>query len=281
MTTRTLSSVARLCALGLCTFTATGAFAQHAGDSVISTGWFHIAPQDSSKPMTTHVNQDFINPLIIPPSFTSPGSGAKVSNSDTLGLVFTHFLTDNIAMQTVAGVPAKFKLNGQGVIAPPGIAGALTSIDLGAPANNPIVQSVRQWSPALVFQYYFRDADASLRPFLGLGVSYTFFTDVKLNPNFEAQLNRNFGDVLASTSGHNGPTRVEAKSSSSWQPVLNAGVGYTFDKHWIATASVSYVPLKTTANIKIKAADGTVLSSSDAEIRLNPIVTFVSLGYKF
>lgn len=62
---------------------------------------------------------------------------------------------------------------------------------------------------------------------------------------------------------------------------VHAGFSYAFDKHWAASASVSYLPLKTTANIKIKAQDGTVLSSSDAEIKLNPIVAFVSLGYKF
>lgn len=282
MTTRINRSVARICALGLgASLAATNAIAQQAGDNVVNLGWFHIAPQDSSKPMTTSVTQEGLTPALVPSSFTSPGSGAKVSNADTLGLVITHFVTDNIALQTVAGIPAKFKLTGQGVIAPPGLAGALTSIDLGASANNPIVQSVRQWSPALVLQYYFGQANSAWRPFLGIGVSYTFFTNVSLNPNFEAALNNNFGSVLSVTSGHTGATTVEAKSSASWQPVFNAGFSYAFDKHWVASASVSYVPLKTTANIKIKAADGTVLSSSDAEIKLNPIVTFVSLGYKF
>ncbi|VVE19044.1 membrane protein [Pandoraea horticolens] len=282
MTTRTYRFAARLCALGFgISLASTSAIAQQAGDNVVNLGWFHIAPQDSSKPMTTSVTQEGLTPALVPSNFTSPGSGAKVSNADTLGLVVTHFFTDNIALQTVAGVPAKFKLTGQGVIAPPSIAGALTSIDLGVAQNNPIVQSVRQWSPALVLQYYFGQANSSLRPFLGVGVSYTFFTNVSLNPNFEAALNQNFGSVLALTSGHNGPTSVEAKSSASWQPVFNAGLSYAFDKHWVASASVSYLPLKTTANIKIKAQDGTVLSSSDAEIKLNPIVTFVSLGYKF
>jgi len=282
MTTRTYRSAACFCALGIgISLASTSATAQQAGDNVVNLGWFHIAPQDSSKPMTTSTNQEGITPTLVPASFTSPGSGAKVSNADTLGLVFTHFVTDNIAVQTVAGVPAKFKLTGEGVIAPPGLAGALTSIDLGAAQNNPIVQSVRQWSPALVFQYYFGQANSTWRPFLGVGVSYTFFTNVSLNPNFESALNQNFGSVLAFTSGHNGPTSVEAKSSASWQPVLNAGFSYAFTKHWVASASVSYIPLKTTANIKIKAQDGTVLASSDAEIKLNPIVTFVSLGYKF
>lgn len=172
MTTRTYRAVARSCALGLgISFITTGAFAQQAGDNVINVGWFHIAPQQSSNPLTTNVTQEGLTSTLVPSSFTSPGTGVHVSNSNTLGIVFTHFLTDNIALQSVAGVPAKFKLNGQGVIAPPGIAGALTSIDIGAGANNPIVSSVRQWSPAAILQYYFGHADSAFRPFIGIGAS--------------------------------------------------------------------------------------------------------------
>lgn len=276
MKMRIMASVACACTA------ATGAVhAQSAGDNIISTGWLHIAPRDSSKPLTTSVTQYPLTSLAVPANFTSPGTGVSVSNADTAGLVFTHFLTDHIAAQMVAGVPPKFSLTGKGVIAPPGVAGALTSIDIGAPQNNPIVASVREWSPALVMQYYFGAAQARLRPFLGLGVSYNFFTNIKLNPNFEAALNRNFGTVLAALAMKPGATSVEAKSSPSWQPVFNAGFSYAFDKHWVGSASVSYVPLKTTANIKIKAADGSVLSSSDADIKINPIVTFVSVGYRF
>lgn len=257
------------------------AHAQQAGDNMVNFGWLHIAPQDSSSPMTTNVNQQFLTPLVVPASFTSPGTGASVSNGDTAALVFTHFFTDNIAAQMVTGIPPTFQLTGHGVIAPPGIAGALSSIDIGAPNNNPIVGSVRQWSPALVLQYYFGEAQSRLRPFLGVGVSYTFFTNIQLNPHFENELNQNFGSVLTTLSGRTGPTSVEASSSPSWEPVFNAGLSYAFNKHWFGSASVSYVPLKTTATIKIKAADGTVLSTSDANIKINPIVTYLSLGYRF
>ena len=102
MTTRAYRSVACLCALGLFVSLApTRAIAQQAGDNVVNLGWFHIAPQDSSKPMTTGVTQEGLTPTLVPSSFTSPGSGAKVSNADTLGLVITHFVTDNIAVQTI------------------------------------------------------------------------------------------------------------------------------------------------------------------------------------
>lgn len=276
MKTRIMASAAFACAIAAGT-----AHAQSAGDNIISAGWLHIITADSSKPMTTQVTQYPLTSLAVPAHFTSPGTGASVSNADTAALVLTHFFTDHLAVQSVAGVPPTFSLSGHGVIAPPGIAGALSSIDIGAAKSNPIVGSVRQWSPTVLLQYYFGAAQSRFRPFLSAGVSYTFFTDIQLNPNFESALNQNFGTVLAALALKPGATSVEAKASPSWQPVINAGFSYAFDKHWVANASVSYLPLKTTANIKIKAADGSVLASSDADIKINPIVTFVSIGYRF
>jgi Outer membrane protein W len=132
------------------------AHAQHAGDNVAVLGWFHVMPQDSSTPLTTNVAPTPINtPLRLPSSFTSSGTGLSTNTANTVGLVFSHYLTDHIAVSTVAGVPPVFKIYGHGTIKPPGPAGALGQQDLGDPQANPIVKSVRQWSPALLFQYYF------------------------------------------------------------------------------------------------------------------------------
>ena len=256
-------------------------FAQQAGDNIISAGWLHIMPLDSSKPMTTSVTQDgHMSELsdLIPPTFTSYSTGATVSSSDTLGLVFTHFFTDNIAIEGVAGLPARMKVYGKGKIT-----AGFNGVDLGDPAINPLVTSARQWSPALLLQYYFGRADSEFRPFLGIGVCYTTFSNIHLNSAFENTMNSSFGSTLATESGHgdSSETNLEAKASSSWAPVFNAGFAYNISKHWVASGSISYVPIKTTANILIRASDGAVLSSSDAKIALNPLVTFVSLGYKF
>ena len=99
-----------------------GAMAQQAGDNVATVGWFHIMPQDSSHNLTTSViNAPINDPLRLPGSFTSPNSGLRVSNANTLGLTLTHFFTDNIALTTIAGVPPEFKLTGHGVIRAPGL----------------------------------------------------------------------------------------------------------------------------------------------------------------
>jgi outer membrane protein len=258
------------------------AHAQQAGDNVAVLGWFHVMPQSSSSPLTTHVAPTPINtPLRLPNSFTSAGTGLSSNNAETAGLVLSHFLTDHIAITEVAGVPPLFKIYGHGTITPPGPAGALGSQNLGDPSSNPIVKSVRQWSPAALLQYYFNGPHAKFRPFIGLGVSYNWFSDVQLNPNFVTSTQNNLGSVLAAGAGKPGPTQVTAKASSSWQPVFNVGAEYNITDHWGLEASVTYIPLKTTSSVIIKAADGTELSVSQAELKADPIISFLAVSYRF
>ncbi|VWC00101.1 putative outer membrane protein [Burkholderia aenigmatica] len=258
------------------------AHAQSAGSNVVTLGWFHVMPQQSSTPMTTNVAPTPINtPLRLPPSFTSPGTGLRTSGADTVGLTVSHFLTDHIAVTSVAGVPPVFKVSGQGTIRPPGPAGALGTQNIGLASVNPIVKSVRQWSPAMLLQYYFGAATAKFRPFLGLGVSYNWFSDLQLNSNFIKQTQDNLGAILAAGAGKPGTTSVEAKASSSWQPVFNAGLQYNMTEHFGLIASVTYIPLKTTSTVTIKAADGTVLSESKSDLKADPIISYVGMTYKF
>ena len=258
------------------------AFAQAAGDNVVTLGWFHVQTLDSSSNQTTTVRSTPVYSVLdLPTSFTSPGTSQTVSNADTLGLTIAHFFTDNIAVTTVAGVPPKFKLYGQGILQAPGPAGALGNVNLGSASNNPLVTSVREWSPALLLQYYLFDATSKFRPFGGVGVSYNWFSSIQLNPNFQSDLNQQLGATLAAGAGHPGPTSVKAQSSPSWQPVFNAGLTYNFTDHWSVTGSVSYIPLKTDTVITVRAADGTVLSQSKSELKVNPVISFVALGYKF
>ncbi|WP_118181993.1 OmpW/AlkL family protein [Paraburkholderia phosphatilytica] len=259
-----------------------GAYAQGTGDNVVSLGWFHVMPQDSSTPLTTYVAPTPINtPLRLPNQFTSSGTGLSTNNADTLGLLITHFWTDHIATTTVAGVPPKFKIYGSGTIKPPGPAGALGTQDLGDPGANPIVKSVRQWSPALIFQYYFRKPTDKFRPFAGIGVSYNWFSDIQLSKGFVQSTQNNLGAVLAAGAGKPGTTTVEGKASSSWAPVFNLGATYSITNHIGVVASVTYIPLKTYSSVIVRAADGTELSDSKAKLSADPIITYVGLSYKF
>ncbi len=255
--------------------------ANEAGDWVAQAGWFFIAPHESSDPLRTELTPTALGELLgIGPEFESPGTAASVDRSDTLALTLTYFVTDHLAIKAESGIPARFDLRGEGLVRPTGPAGALIGVDLGAPANNPLARA-RQWSPALLLQYYFFEPQLRLRPFVGVGATYTWFTDIELNPSFRDEVQRNFGAPLALAAGAPGPTHAEAESSPSWAPIFNAGLAYALDERWGVLASVSHVPLKTTSTIVLSAADGTRLARSETTIDLDPIVTSLLLSYRF
>ncbi|MCM3105020.1 hypothetical protein M3564_12210, partial [Staphylococcus warneri] len=147
---------------------------------VATLGWLHIMPQDSTNGLTTNLaNMPINGPLRLPGSFTSPGTSLTVNNADTVGLTLTHFFTDHIAVTSVLGVPPEFTLTGHGVIKPPGPAGALGSVNMDNPANQPAVKNARQWSPTIILQYYFNSSTAKFRPFVGIGVAYSWFSNIE------------------------------------------------------------------------------------------------------
>ncbi|SAL17389.1 membrane protein [Caballeronia udeis] len=226
----------------------TAAHAQSAGDVVANLGWFHLSPQDSSKPLTVSA---------LGTSTTETGTGASVDNADTFGLTATYFITDHIAATAVLGVPPKFDLSGSGTLSPLGQIG-----------------TAYEWSPTLLLKYYFNDAQSRLRPYIGAGGSYVWYSGVKLSPAMSS------GSFLySSTYGTalEGPTTV--KLSSSFAPVINAGLSYNINKHWSVDASLSYMWLSTRATLTTQSKLGTVTSSP--KIKLDPIISFVSIGYRF
>ncbi|WP_174254613.1 OmpW family protein [Burkholderia sp. S171] len=226
----------------------TAAHAQSAGDIVANLGWFHLAPQDSSKPLTVSA---------VGTSTTEAGTGASVDGADTFGLTATYFITDHIAATAVLGVPPKFNLSGSGSLSSLGQIG-----------------TAYEWSPTLLLKYYFNDAESHLRPYLGAGGSYVWYSGVKLSSAMSS------GSFLYSPSygvALEGPTTV--KLSSSFAPVINAGLSYNINKHWSVDASLSYMWLSTRATLTTQSKLGTVTSST--KIKLNPIISFVSVGYRF
>lgn len=251
------------------------------GDDVAQLGWLHIIANSTSTPLHTELRPSLLGSLLgVQSSFDSPGTAAQVHDADTPALIFTHFLTHHIAVQFVGGIPAEVDITGTGKVAPTGILGNFLNVDLGAPQNNPLV-SVHEWTPVLLGQYYFRPNSARLHPYLGLGLSYAWFSDLHLNGRFKQNLNSDFGQLLAFSSGHAGPTSVGAAASRSWNPVYNAGLEYDLSKHWALAASVTYAPLASTATININAQDGTLLASSKTRLSQNSLATALLLNYRF
>lgn len=222
--------------------------AQSVGQWMFNAGWLHMAPQDSSQPLTVNA---------LGRSTVMTGSGAGIGDADTFSLTAAYFVTDHIAIETILGIPPKWHLNGTGTLAGVG--------ELG---------TARAWSPAILAQYHFGQPSARFRPYLGAGVTYAWFNNIKLSNAVST------GQILYSPTvgtALEGPTSVSL--SKSFAPVINGGMTYNIDSHWSIGVSAAYSWLSTKATLTTRSSVGTVTSTS--KLKINPIVTFVSLGYRF
>lgn len=249
---RTTMTMKRKTLVGLAALAAAGsggsAFAQQAGDWVAGFGWIHLAPRDKSEPLT----------LTAPRLQVLPGSGASVSNSDTLGLNLMYFVDSHWAVEGVLGIPPKFDLYGSGTLARVGKLG-----------------DARQWSPTVLGKYYFNEGTDRFRPFVGLGATYVWYSRVNLTPGLQGALNSQLG--LPS-----GASVTSAKLDSSFAPVFNVGAAWQFDQHWGMSFSVSYIPLKTSANLTTSLArTGMPVATSRTRLTLNPVVPYLAVTYRF
>jgi outer membrane protein len=219
--------------------------AQSAGDFMLAAGWFHIMPQDKSTPI--HVTSPF-NAILA-------GSGATVESVDTLAFSANYFVTDNWVVGLDLGVPPKYKLDGTGSLSPIGRLG-----------------TAKQWAPALLGKYFFGDANARFRPWLGLGVAHVSYTNIDLTQNFKHFIGQSFLDSTAST---------DVDIDTRWAAVYNAGLSYAINKNWYAALSISYLPLKARADLTTKTNGPLGTVRSNTTVTIDPIVTYLHVGYRF
>jgi outer membrane protein len=219
--------------------------AQSAGSVTLSAGWLHIAPQGDATPLTVEsIGGAEVNRQVT-------GSGAHASSTDTMGITTEYYVTDNIGVATLFGLPLKVNLVGDGTLQKYGNLGSTKPIP-----------------PALELRYHLFSADSKFRPFVGLGVNYTWFTQVRTTNS----------QFVSDSLGPGGSAR--ATLSSSWNPVFEAGANYAITKHWSIGASLGYVPVKTQLTLYGQTATGTQIVSKST-LRLDPINVFLNVAYTF
>lgn len=252
-----------------------------AGDLIVQAGYFHIDTRDSSGPVRTELRPSPLLSLFgVPEQFTSEGTGLSISSADTPALTAKYFLTDQLSLQLEGGIPADFDTYGHGTVAPPGAAGEIVNADLGDPHTNPVASST-QWSPTVILHWNFRAPDDAVRPYIGVGAVYTWFTDVEVSDSAAEAITSSLGTALALAAGIRGDTDTTASSSSSVDPVINIGTQVQLTARWGLSLSASYLPLETTSTIKIKASDGTTLATNKVDIDIHPVVIALLVNYRF
>jgi outer membrane protein len=234
------------------------AMGQSAGSLVTSVGgaWLDFGPS-SATPLQSSSALG---------TFTSSGTGGQIHNTFTLELSTTYFVTDHIAFDLATGIPPKLQLYAQGNAKPFGAGGP--ALNLG---NLQPLATTRSWAPILFLKYYFFDAQTKLRPFIGVGANYTWYSHTNLNSTFSGALQE-----IAGPGG-----QAKASLSPSWNPAFTAGAAYNISKNWYATASVTYLFLKTNATVSAVAANGQTVLSNKTRITADPVIVFLGLGYRF
>ncbi len=161
------------------------------------------------------------------------GADAEVGDATTLLFTFEHMFTPNVGVELVLGVPPKIKAKATGSVA-----------YLGD------VLEARNVAPSLILNYHFGDAGSALRPYVGLGVNYTKFTDVKTPYGWDVKLGDSTGFLV------------------------HAGVDYAFNKNWGLFASIARVDVKS----KLVAKGATVLQT---KIDFAPRTYEAGISYRF
>lgn len=171
-----------------------------------------------------------------------PHTKADVGSDTKPVLVFDYGVTDNITVEIPLGLPFKHTLYGAGAIAGTG--------KLGTSEVLPVTTLV---------QYRFFDPKATVRPYVGAGATYAYFTKTTGSGQLTALL-----DVGGSPSTF----KVKNKLAATMQ----VGVTAAINDRWFANAEVTKTFLKTKA---------TFSTGQTQDIKFDPLGVSVGVGYKF
>jgi len=150
--------------------------------------------------------------------------------------------TDHLSVQVGLGTPYSHKLYG---------AGSLQGVgELG---------SMKQLPPTIFGQYHFMEASAPIRPYAGVGITYAIFGN-----------ETGSGTLTAITNAGGPPTTFTV--DNAWGVTPELGVTLAFNSKWFADIMVGKTYLNTTVHLS---------TGQSASASLNPIVSSVSIGYRF
>jgi outer membrane protein len=213
--------------LAVLALSATTAFAQKAGSWSASVGITKIAPDVTSGNLTA-------------PSL--PGTQTDVLSNTQLTGAVNYSFSDNIVVHLPLGFGFKHKVVGTGAIAGVGVIGTTKVLPI-----------------TLIGQYRFLEANATLRPYVGAGLSYVKFYKTTGTA------------VLTAITNPGGPATT-LSFDSKFAPVIQLGASYNINEKWYLDASYTKTFLKTR---------GTLSTGQTLDSKLNPDGYTFQVGYKF
>jgi len=170
-----------------------------------------------------------------------PNGKIDVGNGGGIFGSAAYMLTDQASIELAFGVPPKLDIEGRGTIEKAGK-----------------IADTKVWSPILMLQYRFGAADSTFRPYVGVGGTYTKYTDVTTTP------------MLSMLTNPGGTTT--ASIDSAWGVVGQVGATFKLNDRWFIDGSVVPMRLKTTAHLS---------TGQSVDVSVNPLLVNLALGYHF
>ncbi len=197
-----------------------GAGAAQAQDNVFKAGAIFYQ---------THSKTTGITGIGIP-----PGADAETGDAWTVLFTYERMLRSDFGIELVLGLPPTIEAKGTGSVA-----------FLG---DN--ILSAKNVAPTVLFNYHFGAPGDTWRPYVGVGLNYTRFSDIESRLASDVQMSDSVG--LAG----------------------QVGINYVHDKNWGAFASIAAVKVKS----DLIAVESTVLQTT---IDFRPITYSFGLSYRF
>lgn len=189
---------------------------------------------DGSSPWLLRLRAIDVVPDASSSTITGLGGNVNEIGSDVVPeLDISYFLNKNISSELILGTTQNtVKANNT----------AIGQVDLG---------SVRLLPPTLTLQYHFMP-DAFVNPYLGVGINYTHFYDVKT-----------------------GNTATSIDYSDSFGPALQVGADVNINKHWMINMDIKKLFIQTNASVDVGS------NTYTTNVKINPVVYGVGIGYRF
>lgn len=184
----------------------------------------------------------------VPPNTTS----LNVKTQQTVFFSIARDLTENWDVQLALGYPPTHDVTLR-VITPGNLPPSV------AAKNGQLIGTVRQIAPTLFANYKFGEASDKFRPYVGIGINYTMFDQA----DSTALFNQLSGGV------------TNNKLTDSWGLAAQVGATYKLDGPWSVSATWS------TADVKSTLTNNTYGVERKTEIKFNPSVFILSVGYAF
>lgn len=240
-------------------------------------------------------------------NWEAQGTGLEADNVDTVGIMANYHFSDNLSLEIKAGIPPKVDIKGKGNIYAPlsgidkpgGIGAILGDIPLKQDifitdlTQSSKAASARAWLPAVELHYQFGKSGVNkFRPYVGAGVMYAYFNELEMNSGIESDLikaghmiqNIHDGKAGAALDGKTSSAKpiVKLEATDTFAPIVTLGATYDFNPNWFAVGSVSYSKMNSEAKIYVTDQNtGKELIKANTKIDIDPLITYLGVGYRF